>query len=356
MTSLSRVVIPALFVMSVSLTYQSLGNRWLILWPAGLFIIGGLIFWARSLSPKGRVWLWLALAVLVTATLIALGIANGLGAIVSDWLQGKSPEKLLLGSTSMFWWGRYGKVMQFVAGLLVVLDLLGPDRLRKGGKRARGWTSVVNSWTEWLFLPVKHLDEEQWLRDHIMRRDRILGPAFSGHQTTMPGPAYRVDMVDEVPLGVSFSVEDYQALYGKVHDSPDADYETMLREVKTFVKTRLDPKAAGRWKRRRRFQSSMQWIFVLGCYGLLFLSVGAPDFGGDLWTLLLGTALMVGSLSYLIPQERWRRVPSELPILPLRLVTGLFVVVFDRKEPGISLRWLGLFIFCYGFALDLLAS
>ncbi|GAA2917662.1 hypothetical protein Acy02nite_92350 [Actinoplanes cyaneus] len=33
------------------------------------------------------------------------------------------------------WWARAGKIMQFVAGLAVILDLVGPDRLRVAGKR-----------------------------------------------------------------------------------------------------------------------------------------------------------------------------------------------------------------------------
>ena len=38
----------------------------------------------------------------------------------------------------MLAWGRLGKVFEFVAGLTVVLDLIGPDRLRTFGGRLRG--------------------------------------------------------------------------------------------------------------------------------------------------------------------------------------------------------------------------
>ena len=43
-------------------------------------------------------------------------------------------------------WGRLGKVLQFLAGLTVVLDLVGPDRLRAFGGRLRGqsWRQVAD--------------------------------------------------------------------------------------------------------------------------------------------------------------------------------------------------------------------
>jgi len=37
----------------------------------------------------------------------------------------------------ILWWGRLGKALEFTAGLVVVLDLIGPDRLRAFGLRSQ---------------------------------------------------------------------------------------------------------------------------------------------------------------------------------------------------------------------------
>jgi hypothetical protein len=33
----------------------------------------------------------------------------------------------------MIWWGRAGKIAAFLGGLTVVLDVIGPDRIREFG-------------------------------------------------------------------------------------------------------------------------------------------------------------------------------------------------------------------------------
>ena len=52
------------------------------------------------------------------------------------WSQGRSVSTEPLWGHPVLWWARLGKILQFVAGLVVVFDLIGPERLRAVGRRA----------------------------------------------------------------------------------------------------------------------------------------------------------------------------------------------------------------------------
>jgi hypothetical protein len=52
------------------------------------------------------------------------------------WSAGLSAGAEPLWGHTVLWWARMGKLLQFVAGLVVVLDIVGPNRLRSVGKRA----------------------------------------------------------------------------------------------------------------------------------------------------------------------------------------------------------------------------
>jgi hypothetical protein len=51
------------------------------------------------------------------------------------WLQGKSTLGNDLLGLPMIWWGRFGKILSFVSGAAVIVDLLGPERLSHYGDR-----------------------------------------------------------------------------------------------------------------------------------------------------------------------------------------------------------------------------
>lgn len=54
----------------------------------------------------------------------------GLGEAWRLWSAGDQVQQYVLWGQSILWWGRFGKLAQFAAGLVVVLDLIGPERLR----------------------------------------------------------------------------------------------------------------------------------------------------------------------------------------------------------------------------------
>ncbi|MEV4013372.1 hypothetical protein AB0J35_22985 [Nonomuraea angiospora] len=54
------------------------------------------------------------------------------------WLSGNPAlQDATLYGMSMLWWGRFGKILAFLGGMTVVLDILGPDRIREYGGRLR---------------------------------------------------------------------------------------------------------------------------------------------------------------------------------------------------------------------------
>ncbi|HEX4811304.1 MAG TPA: hypothetical protein VFV66_00930 [Nonomuraea sp.] len=54
------------------------------------------------------------------------------------WLSGDPAlQDATLYGMSMLWWGRFGKILAFLGGMTVVLDILGPDRIREYGGRLR---------------------------------------------------------------------------------------------------------------------------------------------------------------------------------------------------------------------------
>lgn len=82
-------------------------------------------------------------AVCVTAVLFVV-LGGHLDTVVGEplglwgrWLSGEKVDNDRLWGRPMLWWARTGKLLQFAAGLTVVLDILGPGRLREFGARLR---------------------------------------------------------------------------------------------------------------------------------------------------------------------------------------------------------------------------
>lgn len=61
----------------------------------------------------------------------------------SVWATGSSASQLPLWGHTVMWWARLGKVLSFVAGIVVVLDLIGPSRLRNLGRGSSNTESTI---------------------------------------------------------------------------------------------------------------------------------------------------------------------------------------------------------------------
>ncbi|WP_214317565.1 hypothetical protein [Nonomuraea sediminis] len=51
------------------------------------------------------------------------------------WLDGKSTLGSTLWGVPMIWWGRAGKILTFLSGAVVIIDLVGVERLSRYGDR-----------------------------------------------------------------------------------------------------------------------------------------------------------------------------------------------------------------------------
>lgn len=72
-----------------------------------------------------------------------------------QWFSGNTvPGQAELWGVSVLWWGRIGKALAFLAGATVILDIIGPERLREWSRRkedveaAAGWFGMA------LFVPL----------------------------------------------------------------------------------------------------------------------------------------------------------------------------------------------------------
>ncbi len=57
------------------------------------------------------------------------------------WFSGEQPPSdAVMGFMTVRWWGRVGKIAAFIGGATVILDLIGPDRLREISARSTKWS------------------------------------------------------------------------------------------------------------------------------------------------------------------------------------------------------------------------
>ncbi|MEV4356530.1 hypothetical protein [Nonomuraea sp. NPDC049625] len=58
------------------------------------------------------------------------------------WLQGRPTIGSDLFGVPMLWWGRTGKILSFVAGTVVIIDLVGVEKLARYGERLVGFMAA----------------------------------------------------------------------------------------------------------------------------------------------------------------------------------------------------------------------
>lgn len=49
------------------------------------------------------------------------------------WLSGHLPSDTMIWGVSVFWWGRLGKIMQFIGAITIIADIIGPEKIRSFG-------------------------------------------------------------------------------------------------------------------------------------------------------------------------------------------------------------------------------
>ncbi len=59
------------------------------------------------------------------------------------WLDGKSTLGSSMFGLPMIWWGRTGKITAFISAMIIVVDIAGPERLRRSAQRLRDNSDVL---------------------------------------------------------------------------------------------------------------------------------------------------------------------------------------------------------------------
>lgn len=209
------------------------------------------------------------------------------------WLSGdKVGDDTRLWGWTMVAWGRTGKLLQFVAGLTVILDLMEKQLGALGGRlRHQSWKPLS---------------------------DRMRGPSTAIAGTILITYPLSALVGSQLPAG--------NALTRVFFEVPDSWVGIVLA------------------------------LLALGTVGYLMSVLWNRDQEEAATAaetpqqkmLRVGSFLLTGALPLVV----WLALTRGV-LLPI--VSGL-VKVFDRPEPGRPLRWVAFFLFLVGFGFDLLAS
>lgn len=307
-----------------------------------------------KLGGRRRLWVRVVVSAAVAGLIVAAAY-GGFGAVWRVWWSGRPTTTVTLCGVPMLWWGRVGKLLQFVAGLAVVLDLVEPERLRAVGAHARDRLTALRVEVKERQVANRLVRIEQWLSDNIVAVAEIPGSM---------GPSLAVGSASErksVPADAPFTLAEYQELRaeflaehkGRLEDSAAA----LAQRVRAFMLARLEPEEAQLLVVRGDRMLNAQLLLIIGltvgiCVSIVFVRSVRP-------TMILLVVLILICVTVLRPgRTRDRLFGSWLFLLytPMRVMSEFMVRTLDRARPGHVLRWIALWLFIAGFSLDLLSS
>lgn len=290
----------------------------------------------------------------VVAGLVVAAAYGGFGAVWSAWWSGRQTTTVPLCGLPMLWWGRVGKLLQFVAGLAVVLDLVEPERLRAVGTRAGDRLAALRVEVDKRKVAIRLVRLEQWLSDNIVSVAEV--PGGMGTTLVVESATER----ESVPADSPFTVAEYQRLRaeflaehkGRLEDSAPA----LAQRVRAFMLAHLDPEDAQLLAARGdRVINAQALLLVVLAAGIVVSIVLLPV--RPMIILIMAFALLC--FAVLPPSRaRDRLFGSWLFLLyaPVRLVSEFLAGALDQAKPGHVLRWIAFWLFIAGFSLDLLSS
>lgn len=289
------------------------------------------------------------------AGLIVAAAYGGFGAVWRAWWSGRQTTTVALCGVPMLWWGRVGKLLQFVAGLAVLLDLVGPERLRAVGARAGDRLETLRVEVKERRAANRLIRLEQWLSDNIVAVAEVPGGM---------GTSLAVGSASEckrVPADAPFTVAEYQELRaeflaehrGRLEDSAAA----LAQRMRAFMLAHLDPEDAQLLMVRGDRVLNAQALLIIGltvgiCVTVVLVTSVRP------MMILLGVLTLLCITVIRPSRTRDRLFGSWLFLLytPMRLISEFMVRALDRAKPGHVLRWVAFWLFIAGFSLDLLSS
>lgn len=275
------------------------------------------------------------------------------------WTGQKLAETQQLWGISMLWWSRIGKILQVCAGLLVVIDLFSPDKLRARGVAAReNLKAGRDNWRQ--LRAARKLVKLHTALFHI-----VLAPASRRH-AFMPRIRHRnyfSPALSRFPRAdleaFAATVREDLALSGRLTaglvDFDGQDNVSNLADA--FLREHLSPEEIELLNRKRseivrgRLASAVAFILIALALNRISTQVQAWE-QMLLWAsgaMAVATALNYSN-SFGALSVAWLRSAPLVPLL------GTTAAILDRTRPGHVLRWLAFVLFAVGAHFDLLAS
>ncbi len=280
----------------------------------------------------------------------------------STWLNGHQVQDQVLWGASLLFWGRIGKVLEFVAGLVAVVDLLDPDKLRRHGAAAR--------------------ERLRQRRDRAATEGRKFTMAELHHdvvysmvatETFEDAPTiFRINTNPPRQFGppAPFIQAEYDRLrettlteLDSAHRCPHSHSETLCSDQVTFVNRQVADFLDTRWSEEdkrliveaRRIRGRGEWAWLIS---VPVVCVASPTLGAPLAVTLIATmtvffiailASLPGLWSLTTP---WLWVRAH----PAGMAAAMLAGLLDKTQPLHVLRKIALALFVVGFHFDLLAS
>ena len=230
-----------------------------------------------------------------------------LGELWSLWVSSNVSPNTPLWGVSLLWWGRIGKIIQFVGAALIIAEIIGAERLRSFGSSLHGKFSLATAKLWW------H-DLQQFIHIHIYS---LLLPWFWGTIS----PIARLFKLKEPANLRDFNLIEFS---GEEHPM-------------SF------------------------WLYIIYCYGLtaLLMYWFWEDLSASRWkTFLQGFLIFMLNFAIIGPIFTIIVIAS-FTILGLALdmlVIEPFAWVLDRPALDRLVKFVSLLLLIVGFHFDLLAS
>ncbi|HEX4813079.1 MAG TPA: hypothetical protein VFV66_10055 [Nonomuraea sp.] len=274
------------------------------------------------------------------------------------WFRGRPVDDLTLyGDVPVLVWGRIGKVLQFAAGLAVVIDLLDADRLRARGQRAAERLRDRRAQLRTKLRPQRLAALERRLYDSFVDVRNLPGGTLDAAVSLNTRPP--TDFGQDAP----FTHEDYLAFRERVLAGLDVGRNGALsrkqtlkihHEVAAFFQDRLPPRDRASYEQgERKWGRSFVVVGVALLGSVAYHLTTVPPLE---WMFLHGV-LMAAFFTIMSPVGPYvAALPGLARETPALVAGHLATHLLHRARPLHAFRKIALVLFVVGFGLDLLAS
>lgn len=322
---------------------------------------------------------WRTRVVLILAALlvVAAAIRGDYPAVWTAWWDGEPTEDLRMFSMEIVWWGRIGKGLQFLAGMVALLDFVDTDKLREQGAEARRTLERILRETgkaerETASVVPLMAMKSRTAKTFLRTESTLLAP-FGGNQHSIDKITIAEPVV-RVPAGVPLSLDAWIDLRRRFVDERDAHHrhknhadvcDQQLTFLHRLVHERvLESLSAEDRELLQRAERKAQGIRNTPSRTLLALLIAVliatrvfeiGDVTGRIVVALTVIVVAVVILELALPDFMFS-VWLKMRYLPAQAIASSAARTLDHVNAHHQLRRWAFMLFVVGFCLDLLAS